>query len=241
VRRIVLAGLLALSGVVAAVALAAVPLTKVSSDPYTNPDSQHKTEVEADTYSFGSTIVGTFQVGRYTNGGASNIGWATSTDDGATWEHGFLPNITRFEGGPYDRVSDPVVAYSRKHDAWLISTLGILAGNGAAVLTSRSTDGGLTWSDPFLVSDSSVFHDKNWIVCDNTPSSRFYGRCYTEWDDAGAGGRILMSTSKDGGRTWGPAKATKNNASGVGGQPLVQPDGTVVVPINSGAGFAVFR
>jgi hypothetical protein len=36
---------------------AAVPIVHISSDPYTNTTSQHKTEVEPDTFSFGSTIV----------------------------------------------------------------------------------------------------------------------------------------------------------------------------------------
>jgi hypothetical protein len=40
-----------------------------------------------------------------------------------------------------------------------------------------------------------------------------------------------MSTSSDGGVTWGPATPTANDATGIGGQPLVQPNGTVVVPI----------
>ena len=43
---------------------ATVPLTKLSSDPYTNSTSQHATEVEPDTFAFGSTIVTAFQVGR---------------------------------------------------------------------------------------------------------------------------------------------------------------------------------
>jgi hypothetical protein len=30
--------------------------------------------------------------------------------------------------------------------------------------------------------------------------------------------------------TWGPARATANNATGLGGQPVVRPDGTVVIP-----------
>src|SRR6266487_5011280 len=82
---------------------AAETLTQISSDPYTNPTSNHKTEVEPDTFAFGNTIVATFQVGRFFNGGASNIGWATSTNAGETWTHGFLRNITVFAGGPYDR------------------------------------------------------------------------------------------------------------------------------------------
>ena len=40
---------------VAVPALAAVALTRVSTDPYTNAASQHRTEVEPDTFAFGST------------------------------------------------------------------------------------------------------------------------------------------------------------------------------------------
>src|SRR5712691_48098 len=99
---LIVGALLAAVGATFALA-AAPPLTKVSEDPYTNSDSQHKTQVEPDTYSFGSTIVGTFQSGRFSSGGSSNVGWATSTDNGATWQHGFLPGIVKLEGGIYDR------------------------------------------------------------------------------------------------------------------------------------------
>src|SRR5947209_19486940 len=42
-----------------------------------------------------------------------------------------------------------------------------------------------------------------------------------------------MSTSTDGGLTWSPRQSTANNATVIGGQPLVQPNGTVVVPIEN--------
>jgi hypothetical protein len=42
-----------------------------------------------------------------------------------------------------------------------------------------------------------------------------------------------MSTSSDGGLTWSAAIGTANAGSGIGGQPLVQPNGTVVVPIET--------
>src|SRR6058998_638928 len=57
---------------------ATVPLTKLSSDPYTNSTSQHATEVEPDTFAFGSTVLATFQVGRFFNGGGTNIGFVRS-------------------------------------------------------------------------------------------------------------------------------------------------------------------
>jgi hypothetical protein len=51
-----------------------------------------------------------------------------------------------------------------------------------------------------------------------------------------------MSTSSDGGLTWGPARTTADQAGGLGGQPLVQPNGTVIVPFSeSYAGIGVFR
>src|SRR5581483_11700092 len=120
---------LAVSSAVAG-ASPSVTLVKLSTDPYTNGTSQHKTEVEPDSFASGSTIVMAFQVGRFTDGGASNIGWATSTDNGATWTNGFLPGTTVFAtpAGPYGRVSDPSVAYDKKHDAWIIVSLAITSG-----------------------------------------------------------------------------------------------------------------
>ena len=225
-------------------AFANVALTRLSTDPYTNSTSQHATEVEPDTYSFGSTIVSAFQVGRFNNGGASNIGFATSTDGGTTWTSGFLPGTTTFATPPgtYDRVSDPTVAYDPKDNVWLISYLGLVGANpniaptAPAVLVSRSTDGGLTWGNtPVQVNSAggTQNQDKNWSVCDVTSTSPFYGHCYTEWDDNGNGNLVQMSTSTDGGATWGTRKSTANNATVIGGQPLVQPSGTVIVPIEN--------
>src|SRR3954452_5155146 len=82
-------------------AYANVALTRVSTDPYTDTAAQHRTEVEPDTFAYGSTIVAAFQVGRVFGGGASNIGFATSNDGGGTWHKGYLPGITARAGGAY--------------------------------------------------------------------------------------------------------------------------------------------
>ena len=210
-------------------------ITQLSSDPYTNPSSQHKTEVEPDNFSYGSTIVSAFQVGRFTDGGSSNTGWATSTDNGMTWKHGFLPGTTVYATpkGTFARISDPAVAYDAKHKTWMISGLAINSNVvGAAVLVNRSINGGTVWKNPATVANNggNGFFDKDWIVCDNSSSSPYYGNCYVEWDLASSGDLVQMSTSTDGGKTWGAAKATADNSSGLGGQPLVQPNGTVIVP-----------
>jgi hypothetical protein len=216
---------------------AAVPLLQISDDPYTNVTSQHKTEVEPDTFAFGSTIVSTFQVGRFFDGGASNIGWATSTDGGTTWTSGFLPGITVYQGGTFDRASDPAVAYDAAHNVWMISSLGIVAPpvRATTLLISRSLDGGLTWEAP-VAAHVAANIDKNWTVCDITASSPYYGSCYSEWDDVSTGNVIKMNTSTDGGVTWGPPMNTADVASGLGGQPVVQPSGTVVVPYSGNFG-----
>jgi hypothetical protein len=67
-RKVVLATLLpavVVGGLLAAAtpASANVAVTQVSTDPYTDAQAQHRTEVEPDTFAFGSTIVSAFQVG----------------------------------------------------------------------------------------------------------------------------------------------------------------------------------
>jgi hypothetical protein len=220
-------------------ALANVPLTRVSLDTLTNTTSQHRTEVEPDTFAFGSTIVSAFQVGRFFDGGGSAIGFATSTNGGSTWTSGFLPGITKFQGsGPFDRASDPAVAFDPRHGVWMISSLALLESggvHGARVVTSRSTDGGLTWSNPVTTATGANL-DKNWIVCDTTATSPFYGNCYTEFDDNANGNRMKMTRSTNGGLSWGAALNTGDAASGLGGQPVVRPNGTVIVPFQSNSG-----
>jgi hypothetical protein len=220
------------------VATANVPLKTVSRDPFTNLAGNlwHQTELEPDTFAWGSTIVGVFQTGRYTDGGSDDIGWATSTDSGATWQHGFMPGITAESNpaGPYQRVSDPSVAYDPKHKVWLGFSLTVDNVNTAIV--NRSTDGGLTWKNPVVVSTPTggADYDKTWISCDTWKKSPNYGTCYTEWDNYVASDTVMMSRSTDGGKTW--TLATVASAHGLGGQPLAQPNGNVVVPFLADAG-----
>ena len=214
-------------------AFANVNLTKVSNDPYTNTNAYHATELEPDTYSWGNTIVAVFQTGRFSDGGSSNTGFATSTDGGKTWTHGFMPATTVYADppGPYARLSDPSIAYDAKHDVWIANSLVVDTKNDDIV--NRSTDGGLTWEAPVLIShpEGTSDYDKNWIACDNWSGSPNYGNCYAEVDDFTQGDLVLMFRSKDGGQTW--TQSTVAGAHGLGGQPLAQPNGTVIVPFSA--------
>ena len=218
---------------------------RISVDTLTNTDSDHRTEVEPHMFAWGNTMVSAFHVARRPGSvgwGSGDIGFSTSTDGGKTWHYGLLPALTKnYKNGAYGAAADPAVAYDSKHGVWLISTLP-LAGLSCCsaigdVAVSRSADG-LHWSTPVLI-DKTHLDDKNWTVCDNTPTSPFYGNCYTEWDQAFGTGDVLMSVSKDGGQTWGPGLASSDHAGGLGGEPVVQPNGTVIVPFEGG-GIDVF-
>jgi hypothetical protein len=231
---------LALVAATAAEARHAPVVMRISSDPYSGPGAQHATEVEPDSFATNSTVVSAFQVGRRSSGGASNNGFATGRASGKTFASGFLPGITTAAGGPYDWASDPSVAYDAAHRVWMVSSLaGMATGQvlGAAVVVSRSADG-IHWSDPVTVAQGGAAGglDKNWTVCDNNRRSPFFGHCYTEFDDFLKGLRLEMSTSTDGGRTWSPSAETQGGGTGSGGVPIVQPNGTVVVPFRGGFG-----
>src|SRR3954452_14293173 len=224
-------------------AAANVPLTKINQDPFANTTSQHATEVEPDTFANGNTVVSAFQVGRFFSGGATDIGFSRSTNGGSTWTGGQLPGLTASSGlggatgSSFERVSDASVAYDRRHDTWLVSSIPLEFNTLAVptVFVNRSTNGGVTWGSPVSIPPppTKVDLDKNWTVCDNTTSSPFYGHCYTEFDNFGKGDLEYMSTSTDGGQTWSKPLATAGNDKGLGGQPLVQPNGTVIVPFES--------
>lgn len=208
-------------------------LTQISTDTFTDNDAQHATEVEPDAFGYGNTIVSAFQVGRISDGGGSDIGFSTSTDGGKTWTAGSLPGLTvNYKNGTFSAASDAAVVYDAAHGVWLICTLPI--GGNDVVAVSQSKDG-LTWGNPVIVTNINA--DKNWITCDNTSTSPYYGHCYVEFDSPANGDLVYMTTSTDGGKTWSAAKNTADTLFGIGGVPLVQPNGNVVVPIvdfNSG-------
>jgi hypothetical protein len=206
---------------------------QLSRDLLTDFESQHRTQVEPDSFSFGSTIVTAFQSGRMVDGGAAGIGFATSTDAGASWRAGAVPQ------GGRETTSDPVVAYDAVHRIWLVATVGE-AERRMELLVSRSRDG-LAWSAP-VVAGGDEDYDKEWVACDNWATSPHRGRCYLSYLDVRSD-ELRTRSSDDGGLTWSPPALTAGRselglANGV--QPLVRPDGTLVVPYALFAAFSHF-
>ena len=207
---------------------------RLSRDPYRDPVAQHETEVEPDSFTFGRTTVATFQVGRQFQGAATNVGFAVTTDNGATWRSGLLPGLTAASApsGVNERASDPVVAFDARHGTWLISTLAL--GRGITRLAINRSPDGATWStalnaaEESAVGDEGVAFDKNWIGCDNTTTSPFFGRCYLVYTHTTASDMLAVRWSDDGGQTWSTG-ADLGVRPAVGAFPVIRPTGELVV------------
>ncbi|HLI96395.1 MAG TPA: sialidase family protein [Candidatus Baltobacteraceae bacterium] len=208
----------------------ASPLAReISTDPLTDSAGQHATEVEPSAAVWGSTIVAAFQVGRHFTTGASGIGVAASHDGGATWSNTLLPaqTVASTPRGSAISASDPAVSYDAAHARWLVVSLPIAGTTLLGPYVASSPDG-MQWSAPAHVPPGPALADKTWIACDDGTASRFYGRCYVVWDDGGAQGALRVSASDDGGATWSVSNQV-SGAYGVGAQPLVRADGTIVL------------
>ena len=218
-------------------------LAQIATDTTTIQAAQHATIVEPDAYAFGSRIVSTFQVGRYFGGSAGAIGFATSADAGRTWRSGLVPGITQATSppGPSNAASDPVVAFDVQHGRWLIVTL-VNTRSESGLFVNGSSDG-VNWDAPARAisyppntGGEGTAVDKQWIACDNVPSSPFFGRCYIAYTDVahsrpGQEANVAVQSTSDGGVTWSQPLLFPVDAEIVspGVQPVVRPNGELVI------------
>jgi len=197
-----------------------------------------------------SNIVGVFQQDRWSNGGAHGLVAGVSHDGGTTWSKTWAhfsacSGGTAANGGNYDRASDPWVSFAPNGDVYQIGGAASADRVTNALLVSKSTNGGDTWSEPItLRKDSSAFNfnDKESITADPTSASYVYAvwdRSRFPSDNADFNalhsfafrGDIWFSRTTDGGATWEPARAIfapKSNEGTVGNQIVVLPNGTLV-------------
>lgn len=187
-----------------------------------------------------SNLIGAWQQDRFSDGGAHGLVVASSMDGGKHWaEHTLRFSVCggggASNGGNYSRASDPWVSFAPDGTAYVISISfsgnTLQAGSSGAVLVSRSTDGGVTWSNPTtLIHDGpNAFNDKEAITAD--PNDSHF--VYAVWDrltntDHGA---AVFARSIDGGASWETAKDIYD--PGVGNQTLGNeivglPDGSIL-------------
>ena len=202
-----------------------------------------------------NNIVGVFQQDRWSNGGAHGLVASTSHDGGSTWTESWAhfsncSGGTAANGGDYGRASDPWVTFAPNGDVYQISLSASSDLTVSAVLVSKSTDGGDTWSEPTTLArnvsafaEGPGFNDKESITADPTNSNNVYAvwdRSRFPSDQAGVTaqqnaasirGDIMFSRTTDGGQTWSPARdilGLNQNEFTIGNQIAVLPNGTLV-------------
>ncbi len=121
-------------------------------------------------------IVGVFQQDRWSNGGSHGLVASTSFDGGATWAESWAHfsicaggNVAN--GGDFQRASDPWVTFSPNGVVHQIALSFNDTNADNAILASRLTPGGTTWSEPIALQrenrgSGALFVDKESITAD---------------------------------------------------------------------------
>ncbi len=207
-----------------------------------------------------SNVVGIFQQDRWSNGGARGLVASVSFTGGASFTLVPIPKVTvcsggtAANGGNYQRATDPWVTFGPNGHLYQLS----LSFNDVnppfttedfdhALLASKSTDGGLTWSDPVVVKRDTaptVFNDKQSITADPTNASLVYAvwdrlvfpageraSVVASFNTSAFRGPAWLARSTNGGTSWEPAHQIYDpgqNDQTIGNQIVVQPNGTLV-------------
>ena len=192
-----LAGLLALATPASAQRLDR--LTKISADdPFARCTADHvgsqfgtmypNTEVEpsvAVNPARPAQLLTAVQQDRWDTEGSRGVRAGQSSDGGKSWAGNIPTGISVCAGGKYLRATDPWTAFSVDGTAFLTSLAFdyvLISGNGpAAVLVSRSKNGGLSWAKPIsLIADTDprAYDDKDSITADQIVR----GLVFATWD-----------------------------------------------------------
>jgi hypothetical protein len=172
-----------------------------------------------------------------------------STDGGVTWGMSCPPSRGSFgfpECNPLGMAgivigSDPALWWGDDDTAYLeymlvcLDFLGGLFSTEFAIVTTRSTDAGATWSPQGTVVNSwgsATIEDKEFYNIDRFPSSPYYGRHYTCWD---TNNDEQFAWSADAGATWNRVNlpAAPSGGTDLGCEIAVADDGTVYVVFDS--------
>jgi BNR repeat-like domain len=190
-------------------------------------------------------LLAAWQQDRWSDGGARALVSASSNDGGSTWTRVLHP-FSRCGGalggsvGDFERTTDPWVDAGSDGTLHLMGLAfnggAFVAGSVSAMLASRSTDGGLTWSPPqALVRDGAdLFNDKNTLTVDPLDPQFVYA----VWDrlDRAGNGPTLLARSTDAGVSWEPAREIYAPSAGAGNSAQTIGNRIVVVPTRARRG-----
>jgi hypothetical protein len=152
------------------------------------PNSEVEPYVEVNPAN-GDNLIGAWQQDRWSDGGSRGNVVGASLDNGESWQivsqtkNSQCTGGTTANGGDYQRASDPWVTISPNGHAYLMSLsidqdpTSVFGSNPDALLVSKSTNGGQTWSDPTtLIRDDNPnrLNDKNSITADPNDSNYVY-------------------------------------------------------------------
>jgi len=149
-------------------------------------------------------IVVAYNDSRGRNVSPINISGASVSTDGGT-------TFTRLTGAngqsPFSNtVGDPVILYNRPTGTWFTIWLdGGCGGQGLGGYKTTTPGNANSWTHYCIHTNSQDDRESGWA--DNNPSSPFYGRMYTSWNDFNVGGGALfVRYSTDNGITWTNAR-----------------------------------
>ena len=164
-----------------------------------------------------------------------SINTKASFDGGVTWVNpNTLPHIS-----PNFTSADVSIAFNKAGDAFISYVDYKTTIDSGYVRMARSTNGGISWSNPVKVvsmKDSPDLPvDRPWIVCDQT-NSAYSGRLYIvskSYYAASPPQKVWLSVSADSGKTWSSIKQLDDSIptglTNIMGTPTIGADGSLYV------------
>lgn len=164
--------------------------------------------------------------------GYRRIGFGYTFDGGQSWVD------TLLVVPPHPRQSDPVLTVDDEGNFFACSLCLPWDGSFSGIYVQKSTDGGMSWSDPVVVVDSNFayFEDKQWITVDRT-ATESNGNIYIPWarfDADLSRNRVSLCYSHDHGQTYGEPVVVSEGRAIQWPTVTVGPSGVVYVAWYSG-------
>ena len=207
------------------------------------PNSEVEPRLAADPTD-ANHLVGVFMQDRWSNGAARGLMAGVSFDGGRRWREIVIPGLTLCSDGDFHRAADPWVSFAPNGDLYVSALVVDKAASGLnarnAILASKSTDGGLTWTAPvtidlqFPAGTGLQGADFPSITADPIDPQFAYVVWRVQVQPPGSDQprwMVMFSRTTDGGRIWDPALILYDPASGpfLTSVPLVvRPDGTLI-------------